>query len=446
MKPNNNENMILKLALLISCMLYFFLSYFIKREDSILLFSSFAALFAIYFYLISRPNLSEHNFLILIASAFFFRFIFIVATPALSDDFYRFIWDGRLAAKGINPFVYLPDYVNSQVLLNGSENLELYSKMNSPHYYSVYPPVLQFLFFISGKLSFGSNFVAIVILRVFILCAEFGTFYFLKKILEHLELSKSKALVYLLNPLVILELSGNLHFEGVMLFFITASIYYLLINNLLYSASLFSLAVSTKMIPLILLPIFVKSVGFKKGFIYSAIVAVLSVVLFLPFINQQLITNIGNSVGLYFQKFEFNASFYYLFRWLGFQFSGYNEIAIIGKVLPIVSLILILIISLKDFVKEINSAFFQKVLLILFVYYLFSLIIHPWYVTFLVLISVFLKSRFAIIWSILIFGSYLAYSTLPYKENMVIVWIEYSVVLAWYYCEKKGLKFTQIFN
>jgi alpha-1,6-mannosyltransferase len=281
---------------------------------------------------------------------------------------------------------------------------------------------------------------------VFILCAEFGTFYFLKKILEHLELSKSKALVYLLNPLVILELSGNLHFEGVMLFFITASIYYLLINNLLYSASLFSLAVSTKMIPLILLPIFVKSVGFKKGFIYSAIVAVLSVVLFLPFINQQLITNIGNSVGLYFQKFEFNASFYYLFRWLGFQFSGYNEIAIIGKVLPIVSLILILIISLKDFVKEINSAFFQKVLLILFVYYLFSLIIHPWYVTFLVLISVFLKSRFAIIWSILIFGSYLAYSTLPYKENMVIVWIEYSVVLAWYYCEKKGLKFTQIFN
>lgn len=446
MKPNNNENMILKLALLISCILYFFLSYFIKREDSILLFSSIAALFAVYFYLISRSDLSDHSFLILIASAFFFRFIFIIATPALSDDFYRFIWDGRITAKGINPFVYLPDYVNSQVLLNGSENLELYSKMNSPHYYSVYPPVLQFLFFISGKLSFGSNFVAIVILRVFILCAEFGTFYFLKKILEHLELSKSRALVYLLNPLVILELSGNLHFEGVMLFFITASIYYLLINNLLYSASLFSLAVSTKMIPLILLPIFVKSIGFKKGFIYSAIVAVLSVVLFLPFINQQLITNIGNSVGLYFQKFEFNASFYYLFRWLGFQFSGYNEIAIIGKVLPIVSLILILIISLKDFVKEINSAFFQKVLLILFVYYLFSLIIHPWYVTFLVLISVFLKSRFAIIWSILIFGSYLAYSTLPYKENMVIVWIEYSVVLAWYYCEKKGLKFTQIFN
>ncbi len=446
MKSSSKENMILKLALLISSILYFVLSYFIKREDSILLFSSIAMLFAAYFCIISRSDISERSFLILIASAFFFRFIFSLATPALSDDFYRFIWDGRLAASGLNPFSYLPDDVANQSLLSGSENLELYAKMNSQHYYSVYPPVLQLLFFISGKLSFGSNFVAVLILRVFILCAEFGTFYFLKKILEHLELSKSKALVYLLNPLVIIELSGNLHFEGVMLFFITASFYYLLINNLLYSSIFFALAVSTKMIPLILLPIIVKSVGLKKGGIYALIVTFSSALIFLPFIDRQLISNIGSSVGLYFQKFEFNASFYYLFRWIGYQLSGYNEIGIISKVLPIISLIFILIISLKDSIKDINYVFFNKIIQIFFVYYLCSMIIHPWYVSFLVLISVFTRSRFAIIWSLLIFGSYLTYSTLPYNENIIVVGLEYSTVLAWFYCEKKGLKFTQIFH
>lgn len=74
------------------------------------------------------------------------------------------------------------------------------------------------------------------------------------------------------------------------------------------------------------------------------------------------------------------------------------------------------------------------------------MIIHPWYVSFLVLISVFTRSRFAIIWSLLIFGSYLTYSTLPYNENIIVVGLEYSTVLAWFYCEKKGLKFTQIFH
>lgn len=439
MKTISKKNITINAALCISALCYFVLAYYTKRENPLFLFGTLGVLFAFYFY-ISKLTFSERSFNLLLLSAIVFRLLFIFAIPALSDDYFRFIWDGRLIDSGINPFVYLPDHIQANSFLTGEANTELFNKMNSPHYYSVYPPILQVVFFIAAKLSFNNNFVAVIILRIFILLAEFGTYFFLRRILVHLKLPKTKVLLYLLNPLVIIELSGNLHFEGVMLFFVAAALYYFVTNNLIYSSILFAFAVCTKMIPLVILPLIVRKLGLKNGFIYSLIILILSVILFLPFLNQQLISNIGSSVGLYFQKFEFNASIYYLFRWVGFHLTGYNAIGIIGKLLPMLSLIFILIITLRFKSKNSDVLFFDKVLQILLVYYLFSLIIHPWYISFLVLISVFSNFRFALIWSLLIFGSYLTYVTLPYKENMWIVVLEYSVVLVWFLIEQRKLK------
>jgi Gpi18-like mannosyltransferase len=419
---------------------YLLLGYYTERTESIQLFAGIALLFSFYLFVVFKPSLSDKNFNFILISSFLFRAIFILAVPALSDDYFRFIWDGRLIEEGINPFLYLPDEVQKQSLLVGEMNNALYLKMNSLNYYSVYPPVLQFIFFIASKLSLSSNYGAIIILRMVILLAEIGSYFFLTKIIALLKLPKNRILIYLLNPLVIVEISGNLHFEGVMLFFVVASFYFLLINNIIFSSILFSLAVSTKLLPLVLLPLIIKKLGLKKGFIYSMLVLLLSSVLFLPFINQELISNIGNSVGLYFQKFEFNASIYYLARWVGFQISGYNEIAIIGKLLPIISFVLIMYISFKSKLQQSDKIFFESALTILFVYYLFSLIIHPWYLTFLVLFSVFSNHRYALIWSLLIFLTYLTYASVPFKENAWVLLLEYGLVITWYLSEKNKLK------
>lgn len=436
----SSENIILSIGVFISVICYLLLGYYTERTESIQLFAGIALLFSFYLFVVFKPSLSDKNFNFILISSFLFRAIFILAVPALSDDYFRFIWDGRLIEEGINPFLYLPDEVQKQSLLVGEMNNALYLKMNSPNYYSVYPPILQFIFFIASKLSLSSNYGAIIILRIVILLAEIGSYFFLTKIIALLKLPKNRILIYLLNPLVIVEISGNLHFEGVMLFFVVASFYFLLINNIIFSSILFSLAVSTKLLPLVLLPLITKKLGLKKGFIYSLLVLLLSSVLFLPFINQELISNIGNSVGLYFQKFEFNASIYYLARWVGFQISGYNEIAIIGKLLPIISFALIMYISLKSKLKQSDKIFFESALTILFVYYLFSLIIHPWYLTFLVLISVFSNHRYALIWSLLIFLTYLTYASVPFMENAWVLFLEYGIVITWYLSEKNKLK------
>jgi len=295
------------------------------------------------------------------------------------------------------------------------------------------------------KLSFGYDAIAVLNLRLLILLAEFGTFIYLKKILDFLKINKIKIFLYLLNPLTIIELTGNLHFEAVMIFFLTAAFYHLMIKRYSFSAVYTALAICTKMIPLLFLPLILKNIGWKNGMIYLASSAGIIIILFLPFIEKQLISNVWNSLSLYFQKFEFNASIYYLFREIGFKIVGYNTISILGKVLPIISTCLILFVSFRG-TKGTWQDFFNRALTILFIYYLLSLVVHPWYVSLLVLMSIFIENKFAIIWSILIFGSYFAYNSIPFKECLWVNGVEYVIVVLFFLFGSKKLKAINVLN
>ena len=121
------------------------LNYFTDRRDFIQLIACFAILFAIYLYWIKESNKQDFNYLLAIAIAA--RIALIFSTPNLSDDYFRFIWDGKLIANGINPFDYLPNELRESIFYQS--NLLLINGMNSPEYYSIYPPALQFIFFIS---------------------------------------------------------------------------------------------------------------------------------------------------------------------------------------------------------------------------------------------------------------------------------------------------------
>jgi len=449
----------------VSAALYALLAYSIDR-------SQFTGLLGLYFLVVwgysirvrAIPELTTvagpDRFFIL--SAVIFRVILLLAPPSLSDDYARFAWDGRLLVHGYNPYLYLPRLLSgtSMAQLAGLTD-ELFSRLNSPDYFTVYPPLNQVFFGLAAWLG-GNDLPATVIwLRVPILLAEIGTILLLPRFLKRLGKNPNYALIYALNPLVVLELTGNIHFEGVVIFFCLLAIWLLVgdqkemishsrnkisLFHLLLSAFVFALAVGTKMLPLIGLPLLIRYLGWRNGLIYSTAVGAVTMAMFLPFASIELIQNVGSSINLYFQKFEFNASIYYLLREIGYKIVGYNAIGIIGKVLPIVSTCLILLLSFTSKRNESWQYFFTRGLIILFIHYLLSLVIHPWYVSLLVLLSVFVENRFAIIWSILIFGSYFAYHTIPFNESLWVIGVEYVIVIIFFLYESKKLKSVHVFN
>ncbi len=408
--------------LLIAAIAYLLLGYAVPRTNFAAVAGLFAWLFLVYFLLI-RSGISVKAGLI---AAIGFRLLLLGAVPALSDDYFRFLWDGRLIIAGENPFLHLPSFY-AENGFSGIPGLDhdLFSGLNSPNYFSVYPPVCQFIFALAALMNPLSNLSGIIVMRLFIILAETGSFWLLLKLLGQFRLPSRNVLWYALNPLVIMELTGNLHFEALMLFFTLASFYFLSKNRYYFSAVALGLAVCTKLIPLLILPFLFKRMGIQNGIIFSAVTGLTCLVLFLPFITPELVSHFWNSLNLYFQKFEFNASIYFIFRWLGIYFTGYNQIAKIGPLLSGLTFVAILFLAYREKHSEVRNL--PLVLLIaLTIHYGLAPIVHPWYITTLVGLSVLTRLRYAYVWSGLAILSYAAYQNSSYTENPWLILLEYT--------------------
>ncbi|WP_395047759.1 mannosyltransferase [Flavobacterium sp.] len=436
MMQTNNAT---KLYVLCCVFLYAYNAYFLERTDFLALLFSFGILF-FFTYKIIQIEKNNFNFLILIS--LLFRLLFIFSLPNLSQDFYRFIWDGRLILLGLNPFTNLPNDLILDPNFTLSQAHELVGKMGnlSASHFSNYPPINQLFFVVAGFFSNHSILGGTIVLRTIIIVADFGTLYFGSKLLEKLGLEKHRIFWFLLNPLVIIELTGNLHFEGVMLFFFIWSIYLLQENKWRAAALIMALSISTKLLPLLLLPLFFQKLGWKKSFTFYGIIIGINILLFVPFFSAELISNYSKTIGLWFTNFEFNASIYYIIRAIGYYFKGYNIIQSTGQVIPV--LMMVFIVFQSFFGKNKTTLnLFQSFLLVLSVYFFTATTVHPWYIINLVLISVFTNFKFPIVWSLMVVVSYYTYSNPAFKENLWLIAIEYIVVALVLFNEMKKTPF-----
>ena len=357
------------------------------------------------------------------------RVLLLFGFPTLSDDFYRFYWDGALLEAGINPFHFTPaDFLAQNP--NFSIDPRAFSLMNSPDYYSVYPPTLQAAFFISKVLG-GSLFGFVLVSRMLIVLAELGTFWLLTTLLKHFKRPIHLAALYFLNPLIVLELTGNLHNEVFMVSFTLLAYWLFTKNRVLLSAVAIALALAAKLYPLLFVPLFLLRLNTKSVWAYICVFGVVCAALFLPFGGIDELTNVLESLRLYYQSFEFNGGIYAIGRYIGYQLTGYNLIGPWGKALAIVSVLSFVWIYFRKKGERSVKRILTDILLIVFAMYALSTSVMPWYLSMMIGVSAFNSWRFPLVWSALIPMSYAAYGSSDYQEQYGLIALEYLILLGY---------------
>ncbi|WP_019947341.1 glycosyltransferase 87 family protein [Hymenobacter aerophilus] len=415
-------------ALLLSAAAYGLLAYATPRPAFGQLAGLLVLAFGLYVWLLKTGLPLRQGLL----AALLLRLLWLPALPALSDDYHRFRWDGLLLSQGQNPYRYRPDELtgpNSAAETHNQQLATIYPRLNSPHYYSVYPPVDQAVFGLAAWLFPDSERGFVVALRVLLLLAEAATAGLLLALLRQFGQPPKRALWYLLNPLVMVELTGNLHFEGLVGCFLLLMLWLLARGRAAAGGAALALAVATKLLPLLVLPLLLRRLPWPRLLRFGLALAVVLAALFMPFLSLELVENIGRSLNLYFRSFEFNASIYYLARAAGQWLSGYNQIALLGPALALLTATGGLLLAATER-RPTWATLPRALLLLLTLYFLLATTVHPWYLAPLVLLSCFTRARYALVWSGMIGLSYAAYRTTAYTESLGLVALEYGVVLA----------------
>lgn len=399
-----------------------------KQKDFVHIFLFFTVCFSSYGYLLYTRKATSIKWLIGLAVGL--RVLCVFVFPNLSDDIYRFFWDGSLWAQGTHPF----DYTPSQLLETGvldSRLKEVYPLLNSKDYYTIYPPLLQLIFFIAawlGKTFGGTALVMKIIYLAFDVCVLLG----LIKILDYFKRDRKLAFVYFLNPLIIMELVGNLHAEVLMVMGLVWMGYFLLRDQYWKAGVFYAIAILSKILPLLIGPLLLLYVIKKKSwlpfFVSSGIIVLASFTLMLYGSN---VSNLLDSIDLYFRSFEFNASIYYVGRALGYLNKGYNTIGFVGPFLAVVSLSFILWQSYQIYKNPRSEKLFSLIPLLYLIYLVFSTTIHPWYLAVPIAFAVFTPRYWftIILWSFLVMLSYSAYDTDPVHEHILLLVIEYGLLI-----------------
>ena len=406
--------------------LYALWAYDLARFEHFKLLSIYSILFGCYYLILKQLKIKEQHLTYL---AIGLRLVFLLAIPNLSQDFYRFIWDGRLILSGLNPYLTTPnDLIISDPNLF-SQMKTLFDGMGplSAGHYSNYPPIHQLPFIIAAILSKHSILGSVVVLRLLLIGADLGILFYGKKLLRKLKLPTRNIYWFILNPLVIIELTGNLHFEGLMLFFFVMALYYVHTKKWHLAALTMALSIAVKLVPILCLPLFLNKLGWKKSVRFYLSIGGVFLLLFLPFLRGDFIENYSATLGLWFSKFEFNASLYYFLKWGLEATSNLELIHSMGMVVVSVLGLQIGYQLIQNKTK--TTALILTVLWVLTGYYFISTTVHPWYIISLLLLSIFTTYRFARVWSYTLIFSYFAYNQLSVHENGLILCVEYLPVM-----------------
>jgi len=351
--------------------------------------------------------------------------VLMLSVPAiLSDDAWRYFWDGLLILNGQSPYAFTP--AAQPAFLGESWYAYFMQNMNSPGYYSVYPPVIQYIHATAAWAGWGASDPEAGFLRMFLalkgmaFIAELGTLFLLSRLV-----SARFVLLYALHPLIPLELVGLAHTEVFAIFYMVLAGYAWKQASAPGALWAFGLAGGIKLYPALFALPFLK----RAPFGWTVAGALLGLLLLWPLYTPGALTNIRSSVDLYAGHFEFNAGPYFLLKGILYFVTGHDLGFLVAKGLRW------LFIGVAGWVLW--SAWRSRItpmeavwrLMIAFVLTQASL--HPWYFAPVIALTI-LKEKESWAWYALgaiSLGTYARYLDGPYAEIVALGWAVWAYVM-----------------
>lgn len=236
---------------LISIQFFLFVMFHFINPIPITIFAlvniSTSIIFLIICFMIFKVDLSFNNIAIITIIGLLLRLSFINLETVGSEDIYRYIWDGKVQANSINPYLYS---ANDSALVHLHSEI-LPSKMNFAHMKTIYFPLSQWIFYIGYKLSCENVWGY----KLLLFLAELLTIVFLYLLIKKRSMDPKYILFYVLAPLPIIHFSLDGHVDGFGLPLFVISILLYFADKKILSAVFLGLSLSIKPVGLVLIPI-----------------------------------------------------------------------------------------------------------------------------------------------------------------------------------------------
>jgi alpha-1,6-mannosyltransferase len=214
-----------------------------------------AALYLIAAWLIVRARGARSTLLLVLLFAGIFRLSIVFAPPYLSDDIYRYVWDGRVQAAGINPYRYIP----ADDHLKSLRDEKIYPKINRRDYaYTMYPPAAEAIYFLTTRISESVTWMKLTIVGF-----ELIAIWILMELVASFGNPRQRILIYAWHPLAVWEFAGSGHVDPLAFAFMALA---LLARRRKWETTTgvaLGLATLAKLFPIVLFPALYKRWGWK---------------------------------------------------------------------------------------------------------------------------------------------------------------------------------------
>jgi hypothetical protein len=352
----------------------------------------------------------------LVTFAVLFRVGLLFTPPLLSNDTPRYLWDGKVQVAGLNPYRHAPDAPAVAHLRDAT-----WEQLDHRDVPGVYPPLLLLVFrcvafFTPHPWTFKLLFAL----------ADLFTFWFLVQILRARKQNESRALIWGLNPLVILEFAGSGHEMSLAIMFFVAGLWLQQhrltpLAALGYAAATLSHTLALPLAVTMLAASHLKSV---RIWLWYLLPIAAGYALFAD-AGRSVVTGLLHFAG----RWRFNGSLYELFsrglddevgrEWAGIWFAHPRTKLVLGGMLVVVWVEL-----LRRRVPAIRATLTMAGVLLLF-----AATVHPWYVTWLVALVCLEFSLGWLMFSAVVLVSYVAriaqLQTGVWADTAYTRWLEY---------------------